>query len=37
MVVSRSEIIEHAEAHQLELSKEIKAGEYHYGLLFKRP
>jgi ubiquinone/menaquinone biosynthesis C-methylase UbiE len=37
MVVSRSEIVELAEANELELSKEIKAGEYHYGLLFKRP
>lgn len=37
MLIKRSDIIEYAEANQLELSKEIKAGEYHFGLLFKRP
>lgn len=37
MVVSRSSISEHAEANGLEFSKEIQAGEHHYGLLFKKP
>ena len=37
MIVSRQFVIDSAEAEGLEFAKEIKAGEYHFGLLFKRP
>jgi ubiquinone/menaquinone biosynthesis C-methylase UbiE len=37
MIVKRETISELAEANGLDFSKEIEAGEHHYGLLFKKP